>query len=41
MLDKHQQQNEEWIEKMRLENDSERRALAHERVSRRGVLKGV
>ena len=36
MLESHRQQNEEWTDKIRLENDTERRALAEERVSCHG-----
>ncbi len=32
MLESHKEQNEGWVEKMRAENDQERRALAEERV---------
>ncbi len=33
MLESHKEQNGVWVEKMRTENDQERRALAEERVS--------
>lgn len=33
MLDNHRLQNEEWISKVRSENDSERRSLAEERAA--------
>ena len=33
MMEGHRTQNEEWLERMRNENDAERRALAEERVS--------
>lgn len=37
MLESHRQQNEEWMERMRLENDAERRALAEERARQEKV----
>jgi hypothetical protein len=33
MLDNHRAQNDEWISKVRSENDSERRSLAEERAA--------
>ena len=33
MLDSHRAQNEEWISKIRTENDSERQSLAEERAA--------
>ena len=32
MLESHRTQNEEWIEKMRIENDNERKQLAEQKV---------
>ena len=33
MLENHRSQNEEWVEKVRSENDTERRSLAEERAA--------
>ena len=33
MLENHRSQNEEWISKVRSENDSERRSLAEEKAA--------
>ena len=31
-MDSHKQQNEEWLEKLRIENDAERKSIAKEKV---------